>query len=93
MDIILFFVFWGLMTFFVARDAWNAWFKPKKFIETVRKRRHLQLSLLPFLRKISPYPDEGFILQYNKVALPIMVIFFVCCPLSLLLMLTYVSMK
>lgn len=77
MDVFFVLAGWLVMLFFVTHDAYLAWFEPKKYIETLRKRRFRTLKLFPFFRIFLPYVDEGFILQSNKVMLPILIVFLV----------------
>ena len=77
MEAVFVLVIWILMMFFSIRDTCLAYFKPKDFIQVIRNRRHRYLNLFPFLRNFIPYPDENFILQSNKVMLPIIIMFLI----------------
>ena len=59
MDVFFVLAGWLVMLFFVTHDAYLAWFEPKKYIETLRKRRFRTLKLFPFFK--------SFYLMWTKV--------------------------
>jgi hypothetical protein len=76
------------MLVFSIRDTYLTFFKPKAFLHAIRNRRHRYLSPFPFLGRFISYPDESFILQINKVILPIQVIFLISGLVFVLIQIT-----
>jgi len=75
-------IFFLIASIYLVRDTYLAWFKPKEYIQVLRKHYLFQTSIFPFLRR-QGYPDESLALRLNKVTLPIMAVMFIILFLSM----------